>query len=369
MDIKIGDVVKISNACCCSEIRGNVGVVRGFEQRVDGLWYLVDIYGIRSPRPDGRWLLLERSVEKFLSGPTIRHISSWRDGFDPTTYIIDEMHLWPRRNPFIREENEMKNDSLESILKAAFEIKDVIFNDPATIIKWADGTKTVVKANGSDGYDPEKGLAMAIAKKALGNKYSYYDTFQKWLPDESENIEASDIAQALKIGINSIYGRKGVKIQNDVSGIFGPPIGKRVRLARNITTTLLSDLFRRHGIVPGATGTVMGYEAGGILIKFDGALSSNREDGLWWVVGRWLEPCLEGESPKLMSTREYVKKNYPNRVREVFTGGVHGCPCDYIFTPEGTRLKACVDCGNCRDCFDQLIPLGSMDRNTKKSVY
>lgn len=25
-------------------------------------------------------------------------------------------------------------------------IKDVIFNDPATIVYWADGTKTVVKA-------------------------------------------------------------------------------------------------------------------------------------------------------------------------------------------------------------------------------
>ena len=61
-----------------------------------------------------------------------------------------------------------------------FEIKDVIFNDPATIVIWADGTKTVVKAE-NEPFDPEKGLAMAISKRALGNKYDYYDTFKKYV--------------------------------------------------------------------------------------------------------------------------------------------------------------------------------------------
>lgn len=60
------------------------------------------------------------------------------------------------------------------------EIKKVIFNDPATIIFWADGTKTVVKAT-NESYDPEKGLAMAISRKALGNTGSYYNEFDKWL--------------------------------------------------------------------------------------------------------------------------------------------------------------------------------------------
>lgn len=61
-----------------------------------------------------------------------------------------------------------------------FEIRDVIFNNPATIILWADGTKTVVKAENEE-FDPEKGLAMAIAKKALGNNYDYYDIFKKYV--------------------------------------------------------------------------------------------------------------------------------------------------------------------------------------------
>lgn len=59
-------------------------------------------------------------------------------------------------------------------------IKDVIFNNPATIVLWKDGTKTVVKATEEE-YDPEKGLAMAIAKKRYGNKWSYYNVFKHWL--------------------------------------------------------------------------------------------------------------------------------------------------------------------------------------------
>ena len=63
-------------------------------------------------------------------------------------------------------------------------IKKVIFNNPATIVMWEDGTKTVVKAEGED-YDPEKGLAMTIAKKAFGNEGNYYNEFKKWLPKEN----------------------------------------------------------------------------------------------------------------------------------------------------------------------------------------
>lgn len=63
-------------------------------------------------------------------------------------------------------------------------IQKVIFNDPATIVFWSDKTKTVVKAQDGDIFDPEKGLAMAISKKALGNGYDYYNKFKKWLPKE-----------------------------------------------------------------------------------------------------------------------------------------------------------------------------------------
>lgn len=64
-------------------------------------------------------------------------------------------------------------------------IKKVKFNPPATIVFWTDNTKTVVKCKGED-YDPEKGLAMCISKKVLGDKGNYYEIFKKWLPKEEE---------------------------------------------------------------------------------------------------------------------------------------------------------------------------------------
>lgn len=61
--------------------------------------------------------------------------------------------------------------------------KEVIFHDPATIVYWSDGTKTVVKCGPHDTFDPEHGLAMAIAKKQLGNEF--HKVFRKWVQDES----------------------------------------------------------------------------------------------------------------------------------------------------------------------------------------
>ena len=78
---------------------------------------------------------------------------------------------------------EMMRKWNRGIVNNNLSIKNVIFNNPATIVFWSDGTKTVVKAEGEP-FDPEKGLAMAIAKKSLGNKGNYYDEFKKWLPEE-----------------------------------------------------------------------------------------------------------------------------------------------------------------------------------------
>lgn len=66
-------------------------------------------------------------------------------------------------------------------------IKKVLYKNPATIVFWNDGSKTVVKCHREDIYDPEKGLAMAILKKINGNTGHYYKEFKKWLPKEREN--------------------------------------------------------------------------------------------------------------------------------------------------------------------------------------
>ena len=72
-----------------------------------------------------------------------------------------------------------KKNSKEAYNKRIFsEIKDIIINDPATIILWKDGTKTVVKCQNEDTFDPGTGIAMAILKKLYGNSGFYKDIFE-----------------------------------------------------------------------------------------------------------------------------------------------------------------------------------------------
>lgn len=103
------------------------------------------------------------------------------------TFMLDEFCIGREpqfiSNNFVfgkQEDNEMAN--IQSL------IKDVIFNDPATIVLWKDGSKTVVKAK-DEKFDPEKGLAMAISKRVMGDKGNYYETFKKWLPEKKEESD------------------------------------------------------------------------------------------------------------------------------------------------------------------------------------
>ena len=50
-------------------------------------------------------------------------------------------------------------------------VEKVIYNDPATIVFWKDGTKTVVKASENDYYDEQTGFLMCLAKKVFGDDF------------------------------------------------------------------------------------------------------------------------------------------------------------------------------------------------------
>ena len=62
-------------------------------------------------------------------------------------------------------------------------IKKVIFHNPATIVLWSDGTKTVVKCQEGDIYDPEKGFALCCAKKLFSNQSNFNNVFKKWIKE------------------------------------------------------------------------------------------------------------------------------------------------------------------------------------------
>ena len=102
------------------------------------------------------------------------------------------------------------------------EIKKVIFNEPATIVFWGDGTKTVVKCSKDDEFDPEKGLAMAIAKKFFGNENGYSKNIKKW----TDTYEKTNIS--INTGARGMDNSSIDSINNVVDSAY-----------RNLETTLM----------------------------------------------------------------------------------------------------------------------------------
>lgn len=86
-----------------------------------------------------------------------------------------------------------------SMFYKELKMENVIFNGPATIVIWNDGSKTVVKCCEDDKYDPEKGFAMAICKKFLGDEFK--STFKRWTPEMV--TEDHDINKALDNAYNN----------------------------------------------------------------------------------------------------------------------------------------------------------------------
>lgn len=91
-------------------------------------------------------------------------------------------------------------------------IDRVIFNDPATIILWKDGSKTVVKRSDDDIWDPEKGFCMAIIKKLYGHT-SFIKRFME--PEEEMPIltveEACENLKNFGKKLKDVMGKGGKK--------------------------------------------------------------------------------------------------------------------------------------------------------------
>lgn len=109
------------------------------------------------------------------------------DHCDETVFHCRMLNLSPPDKRLLNDiYGVSSNRTINPIALGEKTIERVIFHDPATIVYWKDGTKTVVKTQNGEAYDPEKGFAMAIAKKALGNEGNYYNTFTKWLKESEE---------------------------------------------------------------------------------------------------------------------------------------------------------------------------------------
>lgn len=83
--------------------------------------------------------------------------------------IISTMEVW----------NKMFSD------KKSPSITKVLYSNPATIVFWEDGTKTVVKCQEGDKYSYAEGIMHAIIRKMFGNNKQYSDIL-KWISTAEE---------------------------------------------------------------------------------------------------------------------------------------------------------------------------------------
>lgn len=148
---------------------------RRFDDTNNALLFMKSILTIASERKKAR--AADLAIEATDLNENQIHLESLRDDeiktatIDPTKYYL------------VTGRGNGKTLFYQNVLKYlfGFKIKDVIFNDPATIVFWEDGGKTVVQCQHGEEFDPEKGLAMAISKKIYGNKHAYYDVFKKFV--------------------------------------------------------------------------------------------------------------------------------------------------------------------------------------------
>ena len=61
------------------------------------------------------------------------------------------------------------NNILVKIHQYLYDVDRVIFNDPATIVFWKDGTKTIVKTMEGRTFNPYEGFCVATTKKMFGS--------------------------------------------------------------------------------------------------------------------------------------------------------------------------------------------------------
>lgn len=122
--------------------------------------------------------------------------------------VFDSMRYMHWANCVMEEVTKKKG---ETNMTAA-SIKNVIFAPPATIVYWSDGSKTVVKCSEKDVFDPEKGLAMAIAKRCGGNKGSYYKEIQNWVEKSGKKYPGKPAAgKAVDLDVLKKYSSEANK--------------------------------------------------------------------------------------------------------------------------------------------------------------
>lgn len=88
--------------------------------------------------------------------------------------------------------NSVDTKAARDYINPAYKPKKVIFNGPATIVMWQDGTKTIVKRREGEPDDKEKAVMYCFLKKLCGNKATMDKYLKLFLKEESNDEEKEE---------------------------------------------------------------------------------------------------------------------------------------------------------------------------------
>ena len=94
----------------------------------------------------------------------------------------------------------------ECKIRPTFVIDKVLFNPPATIVFWLDGTKTVVKCKEGEEFSEWAGIALCLAKKLYGP--NFHKIFKRHCSDPEKTVNDmtdSEITKAVRQAIKGMH--------------------------------------------------------------------------------------------------------------------------------------------------------------------
>lgn len=128
----------------------------------------------------------------------------WNNG-DMTVVKCSDKENNARLEYFIIERESIMNKPQKT--KANGGVKKVIFNNPATIVYWNDGDKTVVKCHKDDVWNRWAGFAMAVCKKLVCNNdtVKFHQWMKKNCGEEEESTSASVFSDNLSDMLEDLW--------------------------------------------------------------------------------------------------------------------------------------------------------------------
>lgn len=189
-NFRVGDRVKINPKKSCNQ----------------KVYVIHNIFGSLTEYPETALLREEGDISGGFSGGIIKSLEAL-ELVEPDAGICEKEELRKEILSNMKLPRDIADYCVNDVLmtmKAAknknfysLNVSKIIFNPPATIVFWEDGTKTVVKCSAEDEFSEYYGLLAALGKKVYENNNQIKKLIDKkaeWHENKKDEKDISDVS-------------------------------------------------------------------------------------------------------------------------------------------------------------------------------